>query len=384
MVCKNTKMLALVVSLFLVPVLLSGCGGKDEGSGGGRAGRSAKGKASSEAAIIPGANLVVSMDLAAARNSAMYQKIKALQEEDAADAVPGAEAVEEIEEMAEMAKEILGLKEDDLVRVTFSGKLLGDSLDGVQEDIDENVEAAIGIELKTAVELDQIEKFLNAAAEKDGKTMNITRETVGGANALVVDEGDGDDPMYVATVSKGKIVLGGTRDGLANAVKRAAKPVKMASAMEGSGMPSGTAPQMFLAIILSDAMKAEIGEKITTAEAEEGMAANFAKCFKGMNGATLGIGMTDAVDLAVYVNLASEEQATTLKSLFENTALSGLKMGVTMMTGGQPMPMLESITTQVTGPVASLNLKVTEADIDLIKAAAEKSAQSMQPPAPPQ
>jgi hypothetical protein len=173
---------------------------------------------------------------------------------------------------------------------------------------------------------------------------------------------------------------------LANCLGRLSSPVKPATALQGSGLSSGQLPQSFLAVILSDSMKAELDKQLAQAEQQPGMAANAAKCFKGLSGASLTVDMGAAMALNLHVSLASAEQAETAKNLFDNVALSGIKMGASMLTGGQTLPVLETLAATTSGSVASVSATLTEADMDMLQQIAkEKAGQqagAMPPPQP--
>lgn len=366
---KQIRTYSLAVGLLALPGLLAGCGGKKAAQG------------SSDAAVIPGANVVMSFDIATARKSAMYGKIKALQDEQGA-AVPGALAIKGMDETAQMASEILGLGDEDVVRATFSAKLLGENMAAIEEDLDENLEFAVGIEVAKPVSLDQVEAFVKAVVAKQEKPLNITRAKLAGGDALMLDEGDDDDHICLVLQAGGKLVLGGTKSGVENAIARAAKPAPLAKAVVGSGLPEGRKPMWFMSLVLSDSMKAELNEKTAAPADGNPMQANLAKCFQNMSGAALTVDMAETLDLAVYAKLASAENATMLKGLFDNMAMPAVKMGATMLTGGQPLPLLDSMATSSTGDTASLKLSVTTADLDTLGAAAKAQPSPMVPEMP--
>jgi hypothetical protein len=57
--------------------------------------------------------------------------------------------------------------------------------------------------------------------------------------------------------------------------------------------------------------------------------------------------------------------------VLDNTAIALLKLAVSMLSEGQPMPILDTIATSHTGDTARLELSLTEEDLDALNTAPE-------------
>ena len=124
-------------------------------------------------------------------------------------------------------------------------------------------------------------------------------------------------------------------------------------------------------MILSDAMKAEMAASQSFTTNGKGMEAVLASCFEGMHGATIAAEVGDKIDLKVHVKLASEEKADRLVGVIDSTAIALLKLAVSMLSEGRPMPILDTIATSHTGDTAKLELSLTEEDLDALNTGPE-------------
>ena len=336
--------------------------------------------------IIPDANLVASFDLAATQNAPIYMSLLGLNREDIAAAQLLSNASGQMEMLSNIAMETLGITEKDVSRVTMSAKMdepLGmdleegsaDSPDAAlamllnrQERL-EKAEIAIGLEVSKSITVDQLEAFFNAIPTENEDALKMKRANLSGNDCLVMRTTDGES--YLTVVSKGRVILGGTRKGIENAVQRANNPVPLGTALAAGGMPSGKTPDWFISMILSDAMKAEMAASQSFTTNGKGMEAVLASCFEGMHGATIAAEVGDKIDLKVHVKLASEEKADRLVGVIDSTAIALLKLAVSMLSEGRPMPILDTIATSHTGDTANLELSLTEEDLDALNTGPE-------------
>ncbi len=353
----------LAPAVLAMAMLVVGCGrGKGEKSA----------RMSADLAVMPGANLVLNVDLQGARQAAIYQAVAGLGRDD----LPAAEAIEEMERLASLAQQHLGLGEGDVLRLLVAGRSLNDDFEAMVDAPLANAELAIGLQLAKPVTLDQLATFIEAAARENGEALALARSTVSGVAVLQVNSDEEDAPLFLAAVGDGKVLLGGTRSGLENALARAAgKPVAVGAMQTATGQPAGSVPHFLLALALSQTMRQALDAELARMAVGNPMGATLAKSLRGLSGAAVRIDFGDQMAIGLHAKLGSAEQAEMLRNVLDNMVLSGLKMFMSMAAGGQPLPVIETMQAVADADTARLTLALTLVDVATLKAMATAADQ---------
>jgi hypothetical protein len=359
------KQLGMAVALGMgISLVFAGCGKKGE-----------KG-ATTDAAIIPGAEVVMTADMDAMRASAMYDSVKDLSDKE--------ELAQDNANMAELKKlttelsEITGLTKDDLVTFTFSMEL--DNLDlSSEEKVDPSQATLVmAAKLGKALPLAKIEDAINKAAEGEETQPEITRETYQGTEMLIVEDpsNENEPAIYLAMLDSDTMLLAGTDSGIKGALDRIASG-KLESASKVLGENGLADAQMAMLFKLPPQMQAQLKEKAAAKLAENptGMDAKFAKSMQGLKTVTMTMNMADELAIEIAALLASDEDAAQVKTLVDTSVLSMARFILAMMSGGQSMTLTESLATETSpGGIVALKFRISEGDIKILEEAAAKKA----------
>ncbi len=315
-------------------------------------------------AVIPDADVVMCADLQGMRDSAIYTLIK-----DLADNQPDTGLqFQEMEQVAEQLKDITGLEEDDFLTVTFSAVLKGIDFDA--DHVDARMNAVMAIELAKPLTIDQLEEAINKATETSPDiNLAVAREQHAGSDMLavtVIEEYGEDTTMGVAVTAGGRVVLTGTMLGTKGALDRQAHGVSV-SVAEHLELDPKAIPHLALRFDLTDAMQDQMRDKMGDPDSHDPMA-NSMKAFEGLERVDLKVDMADDMKVAFSMGLGSEEKATIAKNVLDNTVLGMLRMMVGMVSGGQPLTVLESLDTRLDPNGAiTLSFTLTPSDIEILQ-----------------
>jgi hypothetical protein len=320
------------------------------------------GDVTAEIAIIPEANMIIKTDYAAIHKSEFNRKIQEFSEEKLA--IPGFDTDSTMDEINTLIEETLGLKSDDILSIIGSAKILGDSLDVFDDFHPDSVELVAAFQLGKALTLDQLRAFFEAVAKQGEVPVVILTGSVGGVDCLIVGDGDPDESIYLSLSSDRKLLLAGTRNGVTNALNRAATPVSLGHALANTGVPVRELPSSVVSFVLSDAMRTELNQELSNASDE--IEQTIAESLRNMKAVTLGVNLDKTAEMTLYVNLASPESAEILKNLAQNMLLPSIRMGATLITQGKSLPVLNTLKTDASGTVASMSLELSIEDIEIL------------------
>ncbi len=315
-------------------------------------------------AVIQDADVVMRADLQGMRDSAIYTLIKDLADNQADTGLQ----IQEMEQVAEQLKDITGLEEDDFLTVTFSAVLEG--IDFETDHMDERLNAVMAIELAKPITIDQLEEAINKAAEASPDiNLAMARERHADSDFLavtVIEEYGEDTTIGVALTAGGGVVLTGTMPGTKGALDRQARGVS-GSAAEHFELDPKALPHLALRFDLTDAMQDWMRDGMGDPESYDPMVQSM-KAFEDLERIDLKVDMADDMNVAFSMGLGSEQKATVAKNVLDNTVIGMLRMMVGMVSGGQPLTVLDSMDTRLEPHGAvTLSFTLTVSDIEILQ-----------------
>lgn len=353
----------VVMGLFAVmAVVVVGCGKKAAGGG-------------ADIAVIQDADLVVHADLDAMRGAAIYAKLKELadKQNEKSDA-----QAKKMKDLGEELKKITGLEDEDFQAITVSAVLDGVDMEAkAYADVADTLNGVMAVQLAKAVTLDQIEEAIQAAADDDpDMTVAMSRENYKNDEILVVNAKESADakesPFAVAMANDNKTIVAGTMIGTKGALDRAGG--KAESAVAALDLDEESPAQFAMRLNLTEEMRNQLKENAKQQAGQTGNPqAAMAQSFADLEKVSAAVNMADSMDVSLAMALGSEESATAAKGMIDTNVLGMARMMISMMSGGQPTTLGQSLKT-VADPDGSVVLSFTlsSEDLDLIKKMSEQ------------
>lgn len=339
---------ALIIGTLALSLVATGCGKKTAVS------------SNVDAAVVSGADVTFSVDVAAVNKSAFATAARA--EKDAAEKA-------EAEAIAKRFEEATGLTEDDVLYVMGSADL--DSVDVNAENKAEEIKkfsGAVGVALAKSITAKQLNAGLDIILEKTGPNLSKSTATVAGTEMITLKSIDPDAPViYVAQDKTGKLVLLSVNEtGITDALKRAdsGKSEKISKSVQTVEKALEANSQAKISIALSEAMKKELTNRINDMASSEGgaMMAGMATPFIGLESISIGVMFDDNLNLNLAINLGSVNSAT--------QAMGALNMVVSMVQGSiaqnaqlSPEEMQKKFKLETSGSSVILKVILTAKDL---------------------
>lgn len=351
-----------------------------------------------EVAIVPEANIVISVDARGMQEAPIYRTLEALgNEEETAAAVP----IEKLMKMQSLAQEKLGLTEDDVTRVLFSADLSNVDFDAPASLHPSSINMAVAVALAKPVALADLRSYLETQAKEDGEDVTFEEAEHKGTTLLYVEQGTPDAApvrLGIAVQNKGRLVLAGTPDGLTGALDRAdakgSGAKNDAIARTRHQMPADA--QFYLAFVPTERMMTKLREQAARrtemAENSQGgnpMMAQSLQSATGMKSAGLSIMMDETLDLMALLAMASSEDAAQLKTVADTMLVGYLKMGMMQLSGGKGMPMADTLELVQDNSELTMKVSISEEDLNTAFGGLKQmfmqrmQPRSMPPPPPP-
>lgn len=335
-----------------------------------------------DVAIVPDANVVVKSDIESMQDAPIHAKMEALRE-----AEESSLPTDEVERMRSLAREKLGLEEDDILKMVFSADLSGIDFDADVPTNPSTLDMAASVVVGKPVTLANIRAYLEEQAAAKDQEIHIEEKTYSGTPILYVQEQEDTDTanttlqsgpklpklrLGIAVQNKGELILVGTEKGLRGALDRAQGNGKSAEskslAQTRKQIPEGA--QSYLVFVPTENMLAklqkQVDEQAKMAEQGQGgnpMMAQALRSLAGMKGAGVSMVMDDAVNLALMLSVASDENAAQLKTMLNTMVIGSLKMMAMQFSGGKGMPMTETIELVQSGSNLTLKVSINEEDM---------------------
>ncbi|MGE9289725.1 MAG: hypothetical protein ACQKBT_01965, partial [Puniceicoccales bacterium] len=183
----------------------------------------------------------------------------------------------------------------------------------------------------------------------------------------------GAPELYAAVVTResSTVVFFGSQANVEAALARKSGSIPAALAAPSKDLVEGQ--QGWISLILPESLKAQLAGM--TAQGEQ-MFPGVAK-LKSLQSIGIGMKAAETLDVAVGLNLGSEEDAVVIRDILNNQLISFAKL---MLSGGtpEPLPLLDALSASNRGDRAVLSLVVTLKDVQLL----QSQLMSMIPTAP--
>ncbi|MDT8390838.1 MAG: hypothetical protein RRC34_10065 [Lentisphaeria bacterium] len=323
--------------------------------------------------IMPGADLMIQVKLADISKAPIFIAMKKWKEEQEVkapeDRVAGVEETDKA--MAEL-RMVTGLEPADFLLFVATVNLDGVDWDDTPEmgGVDALAAVKLGKELPVSkLETGLKASFAKKAEEKETPAGTVSRYSYDDTVILQVKEPDDDVPTCLAMTSDDKVLLVGSKSAIEGALDRYASgskisPSTLFPASVGKAVGRGSC---YMLLNPTADMMTRMGKQ------EDG-APNPAKdLLTKLKSIGLGINFGESLDLALIGQFTTDEAARQASMMVDAQAVSGLKMMLSMMTGGAPLPMLQTMKAGA-GQIgmAWFKMSLSQADLDVLAQVAEK------------
>jgi hypothetical protein len=274
-----------------------------------------------DAAVIPGADLVLHLNLQSIRQSPIYKTLDAL----SAASATGAPSPLNMGDAGQQLEKILGIKEADVIAIVLSADLDGIAMSPMGPDPSalKSLNAVMGVVVAKDISTAQLkEAILAMAASQDPpEAVELAEDKIGDTDILaLVPTGEDDLPMHLAVRDGRQVFLGLNYDSLKGALDRAEGAVPPLEPAMAGVMKSITADsQMKLGFVVPAALKAMIGglsnpdapggDDAGTGDAGAGMGAMLAP-LKEMRSLSFGLNLGEGLALTIAGDMGSGGAAT--------------------------------------------------------------------------
>lgn len=328
-----------------------------------------------EAAIVPGADLILSFDVRAVQEAAIVKKMEQIQEE-AAKKNP---LVQLEAKKKKRFEEAMGLTVDDIISVLVSADI--DSLDLSGKNPSPNIEELVGVmalALAKPVSIDKLKAGLKIMAEgnpmvKGTPMAKIAEIKLGGTTGLRMTSGaTGASNIYVATSTDGKVVyVALTQDSLQQALDRADKgqyeqiPSEV-SKIEGA-LPGGTQMRVVFRApnALRDRIKKEIADMRRKAGSDPGsaMALGLIAPFEKIKSLALGVKFDVDAEVCLLGDLGGAQQASQATMVIQSMVIPMMQGMITQGMGGGAPDISKNLKLTSEGSILRLTFRMKESDM---------------------
>ncbi len=339
-------------------------------------------EAAMEAAVVPSANLILDIDLAALADTPIQQKADQLKG-DAGNGIRPPALFEARERMTGI-RNALGISAKDVagIRISLSteGMELGQGMDLA------GVRGVAAARLNKALTLDGIADALGRA---EGMGGGMTRSAHGGVELLRFETGQVDprgNPVKacLALVAGGRVIYIALEDALKGALDRlagrqgAAPGPELAAARKS--VPRDA--QVFLVFSPDAGLRGTIRKRATEIQATDPMMANTLVVLSAMKRLTFTMRAATALDLALAMHFGTPDEALQVKTMLDMMVLGMGKMTL-MQIVGKPIPMIESLKSEQKDTAAVVSMRLTEADFTALSEIGRNAAAPLPPAALP-
>jgi hypothetical protein len=319
-----------------------------------------------EAAIVPGADLLVRVDYQRYRTSPAAETIRNLRREQD-PALMSAE-----EERARKLEEATGVSSDDLRAIFISGDLDGIDIESPDRDGEYlKLNAVLAVVFGRALTLEQFEAGLNVLAlERPGA--RVEAALIGGRKTLTIVAAERAEPMlYGALSGDGRTIFLAPNSPSIEGVflregeKRAEVLSETLLAAEGE-LPKSS--QLKTAFVVPEQLRRQIETRVSAVERQAmknpgaGIIVAFLTPFRKLTSVSLGARFTEGVNLGVAADLAGESEALQAATLIQTFLVPLIKARLTQRNPGSLDDLDGKFSVASSGPKLRLevNLKAEE------------------------
>lgn len=331
--------------------------------------------------MMPGADLMVQIRLDKIQSAPIFLAMKEMKEKEKESLSQSPLAgIGQADEFAAAFGEITGLESSDLLTLAASVQLDGMDLEN-GSDLN-SLEALFGLSLAKEVSIDKLEAGLRTFAAKEAEKNGTTPAVISRSNGMLeIKAADDKRPVYVAMAAGDKAMVIGSKKAVEGALERytSGRNISPTTLFPASiGKVVGTS-NYYMIVKPTAEMVAKM--KSQSEANPNPVAAVMAK----IQSAGIGVNFGETLNLSVIGDFGGAEVAQQASMLMDAQFVSGVKMFATMMTGGTPLPVLQTMKTGTgDGGTAWFKMSLSKADFELFaKAAKEKQQQMMQNNAAP-
>lgn len=326
-----------------------------------------------EAAIVPGANLLVSVNMDAMRAAPIHARLAKLLEQQKESAAGQREEFEILDQLFRELQKSTGLTLADVSRLLFSANLAAtDEVDMASATMPD---AALAIRLSRSLPFAKLEDAMRRALAAMDEDTPMQMKTITHKNTPLVlvrpDKAEYTDETKALAIAVGggdRLVLIAPLRSMREILDRGTVAEPAPGLKNLTTLAGGAHIQTLFA--LSDEMKEMVQEQALEASQGGGMEGMMANAAKTLEALTLTVTLDTHLRLAVSGVLGSEDAAQELRTALDTMVLPMVKMGLAMATGGKPLPMLETLKAEVVpGNAVRLGIAVGDADLDVLQAA---------------
>lgn len=299
------------------------------------------------------ADIAMYFDQKAISESSFSEAVEELQED-----LPDSPQSKQADEFSEKITEITGLEDDDITNFALAVS----GLENLQLDASQ-LKISGGIFATKPVTAEQVVAAVALIAEQNGESFEMT-VTVGDGVEYIEFPVEPDAPEIFAAVVTGEsstVVFFGDRASVEAALARESGSVPAALQAPSEGLVDGQ--QGWISFILPESFKAQLPG--LTAQAEQ-MNVRGLSSANSLQSIGLGMKAAESLDVAIGLNLGSQEDAAAVESILKGQVISLAQL----MLGGrtaEPLPLLESLNAAHEGDRAVLSLALTVKDVELLQ-----------------
>lgn len=300
-------------------------------------------------AIDPDADIAFYANLKAMNDASIVRKLDGMQDQ--------VQQTAEAREMIEKLQGITGIDNENFIHMAFSMK----NAEAMQYT-PENVLFTLGIYLDKPVTADQIaDAIYTVVSEEDpeAERLNVVKGNPADFIELIPVDNAPTMKIGVITESGSTTVFFGDEDSVNKSVGRSGTSIPSRLMDPSAGLL--TREQAWVSIIVPDSFREEL-----SMAAQQGamMLGSGLMAMETLNSLGVAVRASDQLDLAIGFNLGDEQAASQIKTVLENSVISGARM----FLGGQtpePLPLLQSLNASQQGDRAVFSFSITLKDIEL-------------------
>jgi hypothetical protein len=324
------------------------------------------------AAIVPGADVTIRVDVASARASAIGKMIEEFQESEGSDA-PLPAAVPESETWEKLMK-ATGLEKDDLTEILATadvGSIDPDALENEEEIL--KVGGVLAFGLAKPLSREQMKAGFDVLAAEDSD-FKVSEITVGGDPAFKLSSAQPDQPevLCAPAADEKSVFFSLNESSLLGALERAksGKFEGISSELAGVDEQLAAGSQVRWAFLLSESQRQEIRKKIDELEEQAesepgaaGMIIGFVKPFREIKSVAMGLLLTKDMGITITGDLGGEEQALQASTIIQTMLLPMAKSALAKESGSQASPAADSLKVESSASTIKISMTLTEEEI---------------------
>ena len=312
-----------------------------------------------QAAIVPDADMIVRIDVEAAKAAPITQHIKAAQDD--------ALRPEDAKARYEQFHTLTGLSEDDVRAVVFSADADRLAFDrGMTPDQFSQINAVGAIEFAKPVDLDKLAAGLRLMLEEE-PSASLSKVRLRDTDVLVITDPDaGVSKVYLAPSGDPQtLFLAFNESSLEAAFQRQRQGDAPAIPATLQTVVSADAQTSF-ALIAPESMRQAIQAQLSAAQnnSQAAMMAGFITPFKDLRSIAVSVRLDTDMRFDIACDLGQEQAAAQVSSMLQTMVVPMLSGMMAQSSGQPPAAISEKIKVSVEGAILRVALRFTGQDVD--------------------